>query len=387
MTGAVATPRIGHVEILQALEVLFPSNVFLLARLADPTLSLSGDLSAHVFIPDTHIVPNDDIKRWPGAVLTPSRFAVLAKVLDALDGLRQRDATVTVWQLGDFVDLWRIGENPIKSINRRLKMVSDDWGDVVSRFDRSAELSIQRLFGNHDEDLKQLPGIAERVILPLDPGDHASNDMLVTHGHQYDPIEDLPEALKEHFMRGFTERVTPYTQDLVLSANPHWMPQPDYSFTPPPQPAADNRSAYLCFDLTAHNRVPLEAPAWNLQEVKLCWHPDANPLETEVNRWNKWQDDRHPALWDRAKLRAEDAGGAGYQVALVVVGHTHQPRLIRGRQPDGQPIVLMDCGGWIGPRYLAPGFDGPIHCCTVGVRVGGDLRIYQLGRDAYDWPQ
>jgi hypothetical protein len=36
MTRAVPAARVRHAEILQALERLFPSNVFLVARLADP---------------------------------------------------------------------------------------------------------------------------------------------------------------------------------------------------------------------------------------------------------------------------------------------------------------------------------------------------------------
>jgi hypothetical protein len=386
MAPPAASAALGHPEILEALRAAFASRVFLLARLVESSLSLGGDRTAHVFIPDTHIVASDDVKRWPGRVLSPSRFDALAKLLDALAQLRQKDAGLTVWQLGDLLDLWRIGKTTNLSLEERLNLVNADWGKVLRRFERNAELPIRRLFGNHDEDLRRLPGIEERAFIPADPGDHASNDMLVSHGHQYDPIEDLPELLKGSFMRGFTERVTPYTQDLILSANPHWMPQADYSFTLPPKPNKDAVEKFVCFPLRARDPVPLSPGNWNVGQIGLQWHPDANPLEIEANRRAKWQDDVHPALWDRAKLRAEEAGGAGYSVGLVVVAHTHNPRIFLGRQPGGQSIALMDCGGWVGPQYLSPDLTEPIHKCHLGVRVGGDLRIYQLGADPYEWP-
>jgi hypothetical protein len=69
------------------------------------------------------------------------------------------------------------------------------------------------------------------------------------------------------------------------------------------------------------------------------------------------------------------------------VGHTHNPRIIRGIQPDGTPFVLMDCGGWIGPRFISPEINQIAHNCTIGVRVGSDIRIYQLTNDAYVWPK
>lgn len=379
-------PIIGHDEILQALRTAFPSGVFLLTRLADPTLLLS-DPTPHVFIPDTHLVPADDIRRWPGRVLTPSRVDVLMTLLDTLEALRATDPSLMVWQLGDLVDLWRIGNVPGLSLPDRLKRLRSDWRGLLKRFEPDAALPIRRIFGNHDEDLKRLPGIEEREFVPQDPGDAASNDMLVAHGHQFDPIEDLPGSLKELFMRGFTERITPYARDFMSATNPHWSPQPDLSFTPPAAPQPNETSRFVSPGLTLADPVPLGHSEWNVDEVRLVYHPDANPLNIAVGGGALWQDDRNPSLWERSKQRARDAGSAGYSVSLVVVGHTHSPRIIRGRQPDGTPIVLMDCGGWIGPRFLSPALDEMVHNCTIGVRVGGDLRVYQLTGDPYQWPQ
>jgi len=376
---------LGHGEILTALNQAFPSGVFLVSRLADPALRLS-DPTPHVFIPDTHLVPGDEIRRWPGRVLTESRVEVLTRLLDALDDLRKRNASLVVWQLGDLLDLWRTGDVPLMATRERVKRLRADWNRLIQRFDPDAEFPIRRIFGNHDEDLRVEQGVEERAFIPPDPGDTAGNDMLVTHGHQYDPIEALPGVLKEFFMRGATNRITPYVRDFMAASNPHWATQgPDFTFVPPSPPKSTERSGFVCPDLTSGEPVPLGGESWNVQEIKMVVRPDANPLNLAIGP-STVQDERNPSLWEMGKIRAREAGFAGYSVGLVVVGHTHNPRILRGQQPDGSPFVLMDCGGWIGPRFLSTGMNEMIHNCTIGVRVGGDLRIYQLTADEYDWP-
>jgi UDP-2,3-diacylglucosamine pyrophosphatase LpxH len=320
-------------------------------------------------------------------VLTPSRVDVLVRLLNTLNALRSQDPALVVWQLGDLIDLWRTGDTPGLALKERLRRLRGDWRTLLDRFEPSASFPIRRLFGNHDEALRVLAGVDEREFVPQDPGDTASNDMLVIHGHQYDPIEDLPGSLKELFMRGFTERITPYARDMMTATDPHWTPQPDFTFEPPSAPRATDTSAFVSPGLTPVDPIPLGGIEWNVDNVKLVYHPDANPLNVATGGGALWQDDHNPALWERGKQRAREAASAGYAVSLVVVGHTHNPRILRGRQPDGSPIVLMDCGGWVGPRFLSPALDRMIHNCTLGVRVGGDLRIYQLTADQYDWPR
>lgn len=377
-------PGTSHEDILSALEAAFPSCVYLIARLADPSLMLS-DPTAHIFIPDTHVVPKADIESWPGSVLTPSRVEAMTVLLDALDRLRSAGRSFVLWQLGDFVDLWRTGKEPGLSFDERMRLLTRDWKPVLDRFAPDGALSIRRVCGNHDEDLQSVPGIKEQYFVPDDPGNSACNDMLVTHGDCFDPIEILPGWLKEAFMRGFSQNVTPYTQDMMAATNPNWMPQPA-EYSPPTPPTPSERSRFLAPDLDPTDRVPLGTDRWNVDEVKLLYDPDTNPLNIATGPSN-WQDDHSPKLWDCAKRRALEASYAGYAVSLVVVGHTHAPRIIHGRYPDGRRIVLMDCGGWVGPAFISPALSGTIHKCTIGVRVASDLRVYQLSYDAYDWPE
>lgn len=372
-----------HADILAALQQRFPGNVYLISRLSDLSLQLS-DPTPHVFLPDTHLVPENEIKKWPGRVMLRGRVDVLDKLLDALEDLRRNHPEVKVWQLGDLLDLWRTGNVEGMAFDKRMRLLEKSWGSILKRFENSA-FPIKRLFGNHDEELSR-HGVANLGFEPEDPGDTAGNDMLVTHGHQFDPIEDLPGWMKEHFMRAGTERITPYTRDFMSASNPHWAAQQkaDYTFVPPAPPR--DRKDYVCPDLTSVELVPLAEESWNVQEIRMPTRPDNNPLNLGTGPATK-QDERNPSLWERGKARARDAANAGYSVALVVVGHTHNPRIIRGTQPDGTPFVLMDCGGWIGPRFISPGINQMVHNCTIGVRVGSDIRIYQLTNDSYEWPK
>lgn len=383
-----AIPKVGHGEILGALEKAFPSGVLLLSRLADPSLRLS-DPTPHVFIPDTHIVPRGQIKSWPGHVLTESRLGTLTTLLNTLDKLRAIEPSLMVWQLGDLLDLWRTGDKPLMATAARMDLLEADpeYEKLINRFRPGAAFPILSMYGNHDEDLKHVWGAKGTQFLPEDPGDTAGNDMLVTHGHQFDPIEALPATLKEFFMRGATERISPYVRDFMSATNPQWSTQgPDLSFTPPPRPKTSDHSGFVCPGLTENEPVPLAPETWNVQEIKLVSRTDANPLNIATGPATV-QDERNPSLWAMGKIRARDAAHSGYSVALVVVGHTHNPRIIRGQQLDGSPFILMDCGGWIGPRFISPGINQMVHNCTIGVRVGSDIRIYQLTVDEYQWPK
>ncbi len=64
---------------------------------------------------------------------------------------------------------------------------------------------------------------------------------------------------------------------------------------------------------------------------------------------------------------------------LVVIGHTHNARIVRGKRPDGSLFVLMDCGACGGTGFLSDELGAPILNLQIGVKVADDLRIYQLG--------
>jgi hypothetical protein len=62
-----------------------------------------------------------------------------------------------------------------------------------------------------------------------------------------------------------------------------------------------------------------------------------------------------------------------------VIGHTHRARLVQGKRADGSPFVLMDCGAFVGTSFLSDELDAPVANAQIGVKVGNDLRIYQMG--------
>ena len=59
-------------------------------------------------------------------------------------------------------------------------------------------------------------------------------------------------------------------------------------------------------------------------------------------------------------------------------------RLLVDRLPNGSPLVLMDCGGWIENCTARPA-KGPAHVVPsgqIGVQHANEVRLYQIGGNA-----
>ena len=66
---------------------------------------------------------------------------------------------------------------------------------------------------------------------------------------------------------------------------------------------------------------------------------------------------------------------------LIVQGHTHQALLALAQPAGGQPLAMMDVGGWIEMcQYplLEGGMVAPEPNAQLGVIHGDDARIYQI---------
>ena len=62
---------------------------------------------------------------------------------------------------------------------------------------------------------------------------------------------------------------------------------------------------------------------------------------------------------------------------LLVVGHSHHPRLVALDEEDGDPfMVLLDAGAWI--ENVSVNGAAAVASAQIGVVCGSDVRIYQL---------
>jgi UDP-2,3-diacylglucosamine pyrophosphatase LpxH len=375
---------LGHDEILAALEQAFPrggagqppDGVFLVARLVDPRLSL-GDATPYVFIPDIHLVPEDDATRFPWVTTEPPQVDGLTRLANALGGLRQSDSSLRVWQLGDCFDLWRTGDMG-GAVADDVNATLSNRGPLTDALFKAA--GAQLLAGNHDQDLLNYrwPGGPQAAnTVKLDRGSNTADAMLA-HGHQFDPVESLPRDFKEFFARGATEKVPPTPLSMLEVANPHWNPQvPD----PPPPTRPGDRNSFLYFDLDPANPLPLTQESVNVVPYTDPFDPARALINSFEGGGRKPTVDgpRQTFFTDIAWWAEQLSKSGGEDVRLVVIGHTHEARIVQGDRRDKVPFVLMDCGAWVGSNFLANKLDQPISNAQIGVKVGHDLRIYQLG--------
>jgi len=382
LAGKVADRmRLTHGEILSELEAEYPrpggvggpDGVFLLARLKDDTLGMN-DPTAHIFLPDCHVTTRSGATRFPRVTSDEEQVAALERLLGLIVRLRATDPSLVFWQLGDFLDLWRIGETGQK-VQSRMNALVRDRRTLVELLQALCPggLKTRMLAGNHDLDLSTYEWALtlEQVISTA-----GSRDTLVLHGHQLDPIEALPQDMKEFFARGATELVPPAAVTMLEATNPHWKPQPVGS----PLPTKPKESwKFLHADLTAGAPVPLSQDAVNVLDHTPVDDPAARFREVLASPGSKLSaDPPSQTFFSDAAFHADRYDARGLDIRLAVIGHTHRPRIVRGKRAGGKPFVLMDCGAWIGVGFLSRTMSAPIRKSQIGVKVGNDLRIYQL---------
>jgi UDP-2,3-diacylglucosamine pyrophosphatase LpxH len=373
-----------HDDILAALRQEFPSGgpgadldgVFLVARLQEPGLALD-DPTPYVFIPDVHLVPTTDSRRFPWVTARDSQVDLLTRLALLLGGLRAADPSLQVWQLGDCFDLWRTAD------------VGGNAEDDVSATQAAHQALFQALYGNaglqvlagnHDQELLKfrLPGGPQALnTVTLHRGESTA-DVVLAHGHQFDPIETLPRDFKEFFARGATELVPPTPRSMLEATNPHW--KPDLVNTPPPHRPGD-ANQFLHFGLKHDDPLPLDAAAVNVVSYAQVRDPAKAFLDSFGGGGRKPTVDgpRQTFFTDIAWYANQMSQTGGRDVRLVVIGHTHRARIVRGKRPDGTLFVLVDCGALVGTSFLSDQLDAPIANGQIGVRVGNEIRIYQLG--------
>ncbi|MEM9194703.1 MAG: hypothetical protein AAGF12_36325 [Myxococcota bacterium] len=257
----------------------------------------------------------------------------LCKKLKVLGAGQGRNPKLYVYQLGDFIDVWREDKvEPIEDMNSMVRRA------LAANPAASRYLADQRtlgaflVLGNHDHvgdlSLRRVPRTRRmRTAYALPP----KGNVIATHGDLFDPIERLPDPFSRWGSR-FTTIFTPGTykmrgakrlsQDTEISG--------DFRVS----------TTHGLKDGTTEYATAMRlGRKWALRNMKL------NPNY------------RKP-------------------VQVFVIGHTHKPKIAQVRHD----LVIMDCGAWLQQCDL--GACGVVPQCQVGVLAMGDggldLRVYQL---------
>lgn len=348
-----------HADIQAAFEQAFPDAVHLVARYADEALDLPGG-RAHLFLPDFHLLNHEDAKAYPN-----SGFKQGDDLLRFLKGLAtlkdENPAMLRVWHLGDIFDIWRArgGLGPAAEVNK----IAADYAEIVDRLRMGPPFGVRAriMAGNHDYPLHQLSEWQAARFRIIENDDRDAGDVLVLHGDVFSWVEGLPDEIQARAVR-FARWVSSGNKDLFDD---------------------EDTVATLNRDLPTGDRA-IGEPKADLFDPSA----DANGVDTD-DPINVIDGERgHPKakrkkFFKGAKALAEAFRERGHHIRLMVIGHTHMGRIIRGTLAEtdtdaSEPFVLMDCGSWYGTCRLAP--DGPfIHSAQVGVLAGNEVRLYQLG--------
>jgi UDP-2,3-diacylglucosamine pyrophosphatase LpxH len=354
-----------HDDIQACLATAFPAdtaqparpNVALVARLQDAALQLPT-ARCHIVIPDCHLLTPADARVYPN-----NHFMLDEELGRLCAGLRDLKAVhrgeLTVWHIGDLFDIWRArgGRGPKAEVDRIAEHYATALDALLSSPPRGCRAEL--LAGNHDYALHNLDEWNAARFEIVENDDRTRGDVLFMHGDAFEWIERaVPQQVKAFMVRLAT----------WVSSGRHDLDQD--------RDDADRVAAVNRFLATGDQ--PIGVP----QSVLA----DAMPVDgAPVDLWNVVAADEgdpqaaNKHFYEPARLLALELRSHGHDIRLVVVGHTHFARIVRGDRGDGVPFALLDCGAWFGQCRLSP-TQPWLWSAQVGVVVGDDLRVYQLGR-------
>ena len=338
----------------------------LISRLFDPDLALPEEGPIRVCIPDLHMLSESGQRSFPGYGFhsDPRRTDLMVRFLDALGAFAQRLPDVSqleIYQLGDFVDLWR--EGPGNNPHAILATNASVWDQLYGTLAGTLQIPVYFLRGNHDFSLMDGGEFGDwQRLYAFD-----QTPMALLHGDVLDWFEVFaPDWLQRAivYLTGAQSQERNFSQAELQEGTEaqhkehestgryKWAKQyrlGEHFATLPQGPTA----------AVADNVIELGAP-----------EQDAGPQDDLTGH-----ELMRPA-WQLVQALARTRNMA---VRLMVIGHTHHARLVRYKR--GQEIfVLMDCGAWTEECWVGPQ-GGPIKqqaSCQIGVLAGNDLRLYQL---------
>jgi UDP-2,3-diacylglucosamine pyrophosphatase LpxH len=366
-------PQDMHAALLR--QLLQVSHVQLVSRLKDARLGHPSVHGVRVFIPDVHLLSNERVKDFK---YSTNYLDVLTDVAGELITFKQSatgtGVPFTVYQLGDFVDLWRESPMYFKKIKEEEKMelnyqkVLEDHL-VLSRRLFGPELGTRRVLGNHDFDTHYLETCIGSELRYYFPYAAESNPVAVTlHGDVFDSLErHTSEWLLHwgvfHFAPMVGQKVYDLEELSVKIVKDHG--KKNYKdHIQLAQPASLGKSAHVKDERTllkeelAQSRFNVKAAGNpNVSEGLFEFLPEAEHFTAIVNDQTGWD------------------------LRFVVIGHTHHARIVldeRSEKDGGSKrgfFALVDCGAWLEEGHLG---GKVVRNAQIGVLYDNDVRIYQL---------
>lgn len=351
---------LSHDQILDRLRHAFTPKygadlaVSEVARYANPGLGLPKR-RAQVFLPDFHLLSRHDAPSYPKWGFVQDED--VKTCLGALAKLKiDHPGELRVWHLGDLFDIWRArgGRGDATEVDG----IAADHAELLEQlvFAPPHGSKAELIAGNHDYATFKLSEWKAARFRILENNDPDGGDVLVLHGDLFSWLETtLPDDLQAAVVRFATWHASGQT-DLYNDAD---------------TVAIANRQLKPGDRVIGADNPQLAAPAGDTrQEVE-----SSNVIDADKGSANA----KNKRFYGEAKALVQALRGRGYNIRVVVFGHTHWARILAGAQDGGEPLVVLDAGAWIGRCRLEPGQDEPVHNAQLGVIAEDAVRIYQLG--------
>ena len=328
--------------------------VSLVARYAEPGLSLPAG-RAQIFVPDVHLLSRRDAPAYPkwGFVQDEDLLVCLSALTKLKD---DHPKQLLVWQLGDLFDVWRAraGENDADA----LRTIAADHADIVDclRYGPPYGVRAEFIAGNHDFALFESAKWKAARYRIIESQDEDGGDILVLHGDLFDWIEGFPDGIQAAVVRFVTWH----------ASGGHELYHHDAATV-----ATANREV-------ATGDLPIGEGEAELEAVASGSGYDSAEHYNVIQGKRGAPNAKKKRFFAAAMVLAKEMRERGYDIRLVVIGHTHWGRIVAGTDDQKHPFALVDAGAWIGRCRLSP--DEPwLHNAQVAVVVGNDVRVYQLG--------
>ena len=335
------------------------ADIYQVARLKHEHIGFPYPDEMRIFVPDLHLISDDRDEEFKYSTSYPDLLLkMMQELINLKNEMRQQGKKVHVYQLGDFIDLWRETPYgwPSDRWNAAISQILDDKYPVISYF-LDSSLSTNFVLGNHDFDLyhNNLFGhVGQKHFFPLnDP------KAIVFHGDIIDLKEIvLPNPLQYLAVNVLGPLANPSEGDLGIIKNAriqaHRNKDYENSIQQKTVPLGNISNLEKINQTETFNVKKIGAAS----KKELEYLSEAKALVNKINQ-------RHDT-----------------DLRMAFMGHSHHAR-IAVDETEGQFFALIDCGGWINNctgKFEQEGEEQELEMenAQIGVLSNNDVRIYQL---------
>ncbi|MCP5050510.1 MAG: hypothetical protein GY940_25320 [bacterium] len=350
-------------------DLMKAADVYLVSRLRDERLNYPANHDFRIFLPDFHLIGKERDKKYN---FTTNHTELLEKVLETMINFKldveKDNRYVTVYHLGDFMDLWReipstfTPEGATDQLKDGVQRIIENHSRLYALL-KGNDLNTHFLLGNHDFDLHLIPEFSGSELYYYFPSFSPDGpSAFALHGDVFSCFErTMPDNLAKLGVYIFgpgadvaTEKLGEFRKESVKMHQGN-----DYSNYIQLRESLDLKKLIkFSGNLSQPDTVSTIPPGqFNIKRVG---HPDST-------------DDELSYIEESRRFAAKVNEKHQWDMRLAVIGHTHRAR-IAVDETDGF-FALMDCGSWI---ENCTGSGKKMRNAQIGVLFDNEARVYQL---------